>query len=67
MNIEHEEQLAVLRNENAHINKDIEELKETQKTILAELNRYKGAFGMVFLLFSAIGTAITIYFKFKVN
>jgi len=58
----------VLKNEIGHLQKDVDELKETQKKILAELNRYKGVMGGIMLAGSAITALVTLaigYFKAK--
>lgn len=43
---------------------DLKELEKNQRTILTELNRYKGFIGGVLFTFSAIAAAIGMWFKY---
>lgn len=56
------ERIAVLETQMAQVRGTQEAILDKQTEILTELSRYRGAFGMALLLFSAVGTAL-IFFK----
>lgn len=58
----------LLQNELQHLQRDVDELKETQKQMLSELNRYKGIMGGIMLAASALTALFTLamgYFRAK--
>lgn len=56
------ERLAVLETEMDGVRKVQDEILSKQDEVLAELARYRGAFGLALLVLSAIGTAL-LFFK----
>jgi hypothetical protein len=55
------ERLAVLEREMDEVRSTQQAILSKQDQVLQELSRYRGAFGMALLLFSAIGTALMIF------
>lgn len=56
------ERLAVLETEMDEVRATQRAILSKQDEVLTELSRYRGAFGMALLIFSAIGTAL-MFFK----
>lgn len=56
------ERLAVLETEMDEVRATQRAILTKQDEVLKELSRYRGAFGMALLIFSAIGTAL-MFFK----
>jgi len=58
----HAERLAILETQMADVHANQAAILSKQEEILTELSRYRGAFGMAMLIFSAVGTAL-VFFK----
>lgn len=56
------ERLAVLETEMDEVRNTQRAILSKQDEVLTELSRYRGAFGLALLIFSAIGTAL-MFFK----
>lgn len=59
------ERIAVIETEFKNMHADMAELKESQQEMMIELTRYKGAFGLLSLFFSAF-VALGMIFREKV-
>ncbi len=59
------ERMAVMETEFKNIHDDMAELKTNQQVMMVELTRYKGAFGLLSLFFSAF-VALAVIFREKV-
>jgi hypothetical protein len=60
----------VLKVELDGLKNDVEELKAAQQKLLLELSKYKGMWGGIILVFSAISAAIMLfsdYIKIKIS
>jgi len=62
-----DETVSILKNELEHIQKDVKELKDTQKDILKELSRYKGIVGGAMFTFSALVASATLIYRYVVK
>lgn len=59
---QHAERIAVLEAQMAEVRTSQGAILRKQEEILTELSRYRGAFGTVLLILSAVGTAL-MFFK----
>lgn len=54
----------VLKNEMDHLNQKVDKLEQNQEKMISEMQRYRGMWGGIMLVVTAIIAALTIYLEY---